>query len=398
MRAASNRPPSPATRPRQPVPLHAPPRARIALAHDWLCGFRGGEAVLDRIARLVLREAEPVALFVMVDDRRALSPAIDALPRVRSWLDQIPGAAQGARRWLLPIYPLAVADLSRQLARAHRRRPIDLLISTSSAAIKALRAPPGVPHLCYCFTPARYVWSQRREYARGNPARALGLALAGPPFRRWDARTAAHVDAFLTSSRYVAQQIASAYGRHATVIPPPVRTTLFCPDPTVRRESFWLVVGALEPYKRVDLAIAAARRAGRELVIVGTGSDRRRLARLAGPHVRLVGRVSDTVLVDLYRRAALLLFPQIEDFGIVAVEAQACGLPVVARRAGGALDIVRDGQTGALFDEPTVEAILDAVARVPPHCAAACRANALRFDQTRFDQAMRAQIAAMVAR
>lgn len=393
--------------------VHSPPsasRPRVALAHDWLCGYRGGEAVLERFAALVRDRYEPAGLYVMFDDRRALAPAIDTLEHVASPLGRLPGGSGALRRWLLPAYPAAVAALSRRLAREHARRPIDLLISTSSAAIKGLRPPAGVPHLCYCHSPARYVWSQRAEYRGG--LRGLGLAAVAGPYRRWDARTAGRVTRFLANSTHTAAEVHRCYGREAKVVFPPVRTDFFTPDPAVRREGFWLFVGALEPYKRADLAIEAARLAGRELVVVGDGSERRRLERgglgdpprpdrsgershLPGGRVRFPGRVGDDALRDLYRRAAVLLFPQVEDFGIVACEALACGLPVAARRAGGALDIASEG-AGVLFDDPTACSLIAAAQQAERQGGAACRDAALRFTERRFDEAITAEIGSVL--
>jgi glycosyltransferase involved in cell wall biosynthesis len=370
-------------------------RARIALAHDWLCGRRGGEMVLERLAHLVETHFRPAPLYTMFDDGRGLSPSVDRLEHVRSWLS--PGAHAGLRRWALPLYPAAVAHLSRRLARDHAREPIDLLISSSSAAIKGLRPPAGVPHLCYCHCPARYLWSRGEDYAEGSQLRALGLGVLGPWLRAWDAKTSAGVTAFIANSGHIRAEISRCYGRESVIVHPPVRTGFFTPDDGIRREDFWLIVGALEPYKRVDAAIGAARLASARLVIVGQGSERKRLERLASgvPGVEFLGRRTDEEVRELYRRARVLLFPQVEDFGIVAVEAQACGLPVAARRAGGALDTVTD-QTGSFFDEPTPEQIARAAAAAPTNASEGCRRNAERFSEATFDGAMLAQIRALL--
>ncbi|MBM4108105.1 MAG: glycosyltransferase family 4 protein [Phycisphaerae bacterium] len=384
-----------------PARSDRPRRPRVALAHDWLCGLRGGEAVLDRIAALGAERFDLDGLYTMFDDGRGLTPAIDRVAHVRSTLGSLPGATR-LRRWLLPLYPWGVADLSRRLARAHARAPIDLVISTSSAAIKGLRPPPGVPHLCYCHAPARYVWGRREDYTRDGSPRALGLAVMGGRFREWDRATAAHVTAFVANSRHVAGEVERCYGRHAEVVHPPVRTGFFTPDAGARREGFWLVVSALEPYKRVDLAIDAARLAGARLVIAGAGSMRRALARRAGSGVEWLGRVSDERLRDLYRRARLLVFPQVEDFGIVAVEAQACGLPVVARGEGGALDTVCPGVTGAFFASPDAQSVVAAARACPdpsdPAVASACRGHAGQFDEGTFEGRMLAAIGGLLGR
>jgi glycosyltransferase involved in cell wall biosynthesis len=348
------------------------------------------------------------------------------LPKRISGLGRVPGANR-VRRWLLPLYPATVASLSRRLARDHARAPIDLLISSSSAAIKGLRAPAGVPHLCYCHTPARYLWSQAEQY--GGGLRGLGLRLLGGRLRKWDRRTARGVTAFLANSTHTQREIARCYGRESVVLCPPVRTDYFTPGeapwtgeaPTWLRRAgfngdkpFWLAAGALEPYKCFDDAMEAARLAGVPLVIAGAGSQERRLRREAHGGVVLVGRVSDEQLRDLYRAARLLAFLQIEDFGIVPVEAQACGCPVLARMAGGALDTVVDRATGAHFlwerwepffevdrNEPNDGPLLDAVARVPERTAAttaACRANAERFGADAFAAGLRKAVAEVLAR
>lgn len=357
------------------------------LAHDWLVGMRGGERVLDAIARALagVPGVHVAGLFVMFDDTHSLSRSIDALPHVCSTLGRLPWASTRLRRWLLPLYPAAVADLSRRLARLHARTPIDLVISTSSAAIKGLLPPQGVPHLCYCHSPARYVWSQRENYSRDHSLRGLGLSMFGDRFRRWDARSAASVSEFIANSSHTRDEIRRCYSRESKILFPPVRTEFFTPPAQTRTlDGPWLVASALEPYKRTELAIEAARRANRELLVVGDGSERRRLERLAGPHTRFLGRLGDERLRELFRSASLLIFPQVEDFGIMAVEAQAAGLPVVARRAGGALDTVVDGVTGAFFDGDDPDAIVAAAGRCPKNCDRACRENALRFSEEAF--------------
>lgn len=363
-------------------------RPRVAIAHDWLVGLRGGEWVLDAIIRAVSPWADITGLYVMFDDGRAITPTIDAQPRVVAHVGRLPGAAS-LRRWMLPLYPMAVEQLAARLAADHAREPVDLVISTSSAAMKGLRTPGGVPHICYCHAPARYLWSRETEYAAGSVLRRAGLAAFGARLRAWDKATAANVTTFIANSRHTASDIRRCYGRDSIVIHPPVRTAYFTPAPEPRGEH-WLVVAALEPYKRVDLALEAAALAGKELRIVGDGSQRGSLERLARgrPGVTFLGRIGDDALRDEYRRARLLLFPQVEDFGIVGVEALACGLPVVARGEGGALDFVLEGVTGALFHGDSPRDVLGGVARCPREASGACASTAAAFGEARFASQM----------
>ncbi|MEM9066520.1 MAG: glycosyltransferase [Planctomycetota bacterium] len=363
---------------------------RISLAHDWLCGFRGGEAVLERLALLFEQENEPTRLYAMFDSGVPLAPAIDRTERRVPRIGRFRPFAGPMRRWLLPAYPSLVGSLTVMLGRDHRARPIDLLISTSSAAIKGMRAPEGVPHLCYCHSPARYIWERRADYG-GSPLRSIGLRCAGPAFKSWDRSSATNVSRFVANSHEVARRIRAHFDLDATVVHPPVDTEFFTPSDEADR-GHWLVVAALEPYKQIDLAIEAAHLADRELVIVGTGSERARLESIAR-NVRFAGRVGPNELRKLYRTASALLFPQVEDFGIAAAEALACGCPVVARRAGGALDIIQEGTTGAFFGGPErarddAAALAEAAASVTRD-PLACRTRAELFSVDRFDNAMR---------
>ena len=229
----------------------SPAAPRVALAHDWLVDNRGGEAVLAHLARVALERGEPGRLYTLFDGHGPYSNAIDEFPVRTSGLNRLPARA---RRWLLPAYPRAVEGLGRSLARDHAHAPINLLISTSSGLIKGIRPPAGVPHLCYCHAPARYLWSATDQYTRGfaGRVRAAGFALFGPSLRAWDARTAGHVTRFVANSSFIRDRIREHFGREASVLHPPVRTGLFTPDASITREDFWLCFGAHEPYKRTE--------------------------------------------------------------------------------------------------------------------------------------------------
>lgn len=347
--------------------------------------------VLDAIASLLQTHNHTITrIYTMFDNGSPLSPALDALPRTVSSLNNRP---ESMRRWLLPFYPRAVEQLGAQLAQDHEDEPIDLLISTSSSAIKSMQPPPGVPHLCYCHAPARYLWSQSSNYTSpdlNGRLRALGLSLFSHRLRAWDQRTASNVTRFIANSNHTANEIRRCYQRDSIVVHPPVRADFFTPDPSVTRGEHLLLVSALEPYKRVDLAIDAAIRLDRKLILVGSGSHESVLRAHAknNPLISFLGKVSDAQLRDQYRRARAFLFPQVEDFGITAVESQSCGTPVIAQRAGGALDSIIDESTGCFFDVPTPEALADAIRRCPQPDAETegpCRNNALRFSRAAFD-------------
>jgi len=363
------------------------PDRRIALAHDWLVGLRGGEWVLDRLARLF----GPTDLYTLVDDGRFLTEAIAACRVITSPLQRFPGAAGRLRRHYLPLMPWAVGRI--------RVGPCDLLISTSSAVMKSIKPPPEVPHLCYCHSPARYIWEQSADYALGSGGRLrrLGLSLLSERFKRWDRETASRVTKFLANSTHTAARIERCFGRQADVVYPPVRTEFFTPDESVPREEWLLVVSALEPYKRTDIVIEAANRASLPLKVVGDGSQAGALRDLAGPTVEMLGRLEDEALRAVYRRARALIFPQVEDFGIIPVEAQACGCPVIACAAGGALETVTD-QTGIFFDAQTPEAIIEAVRTLDDVAIspAVCRADAQRFSEQAFDEAILRQVGGML--
>jgi glycosyltransferase involved in cell wall biosynthesis len=260
----------------------------------------------------------------------------------------------------------------------------DLLLSFSHCIAKAAKAPPGVPHVSYCFTPMRYAWHLRDAYFQGVKGRVLGPLLSR--LRDWDRRTAERVSHFIAISRTIQQRIRECYGRSSTVIHPPVDTEFYAPSPVVR-EDFYLVVSAFVPYKRFDLAVEACTKLKKCLVVIGRGPQEAKLKALAGPTVRFLGWQPDEVIRDHYRRAKALLFPPEEDFGIVPVEAQSCGCPVLAFGEGGSRETVT---SGLFFDEQTVGAVVDAIERFERSSDAfdpsEARRAALPFGQARYER------------
>jgi glycosyltransferase involved in cell wall biosynthesis len=361
---------------------------RLALVHDWLTGMRGGEKVLEAVAG-IYPDAD---IFTMVHVPGSVSRVIESRHVTTSFLQWMPGASRFYRHYL-PLFPIAIEqfDLSRY----------DMVVSISHCAAKSIIHGPGTRHLCYCLTPMRYAWDQFDAYFGAARVGRLGEAAFRPALAwlaRWDAATASRADEYVAISRYVARRIARYYERQASVVYPPVDTGFFSPDGSEPGGSA-LVVSALVPYKRIDLAIGACAQAGVPLRIVGDGPELQRLRRLAGPGVTFRGWVSDEDILAEYRRAGVVLLPGVEDFGIVPVEAQACGRPVVALADGGALETVVDGLTGALVDGTSPGAWADAIRRTMDSRLAAgpIRAHALRFGRERFAEEIRAAIDRVLA-
>jgi glycosyltransferase involved in cell wall biosynthesis len=333
--------------------LEVPPQLaglRIALVHDWLTGMRGGEKCLE-----VLCRAFPEAtLYTLIHRRGSLSPAIESMKIRTSPLQHIPRVFRHYRH-LLPIMPLA--------ARGWRIKDVDLVISLSHCVAKAVVPPPGVPHVCYCFTPMRYAWQGRDTYLESWSDRPVRRALARrmlSALRRWDLATVSRVTHFIAISETIRERVAQCYERESRVIQPPVNVNFYSPIPRVSRDDTYLVVSALVPYKRIDQAVAACTQSGRRLTVIGEGPERARLEAMAGPTVRFLGWQRDEVIGDHYRSCRALLFPGEEDFGIVPIEALACGAPVIALGRGGVAETV-DDTVGRIYHEPTSSALLAAI-------------------------------------
>ena len=354
---------------------------RIALAHHWLVGMRGGEKVLEQLC--LLFPGAPI--YTLVSNRANLSELIRAHAIHESFLQRLP---QGPRRYkaLLPLFPLAVGNLRVD-------READLLFSTDASVVKGLSCGEHTPHVCYCHSPPRYLWELQETYLRqtgglGRLGRTVFRAVT-PYVRSFDRKAARRVTHFIANSQFVQQRIQSAYGRDSTVIYPPVQVEAFQPDRPA--EDFYLIVTELVAYKRVDLAIDAFNRLGKRLVVLGDGPEGTALRARARPNIEFLGRQPFATLRDRFERCRAFIYPQIEDFGITAVEAQAAGRPVLAFRQGGALETVIEGKTVLFFDEQTPESLAACVEAFERQSfsAAACRENAGRFRPESFRDAIR---------
>jgi glycosyltransferase involved in cell wall biosynthesis len=363
---------------------------RVALVHDWLTGMRGGEKCLE-----VLCRAFPSApLYTLIHKQGALSQVIDSMQVRTSPLQWMPGVFRHYRH-LLPLMPLAT--------RAWRIKDVDLVISLSHCVAKAVVPPPGVPHICYCFTPMRYAWQGRDTYLESWSDRPVRRALARAllsRLRRWDYTTASRVSHFVAISETVRERITQCYGRESRVIQPPVDVAFYTPVPELVRDDAYLIVSALVPYKRIDQAVAACSGAGRPLIVIGAGPERPRLEALAGPTVRFLGWQPDDVIRDHYRRCRALLFPGEEDFGIVPIEALACGMPVIALARGGVAETVDDA-VGKTYAHPTVEALAEAIeaweGRNCPHSPVEARRRAEALSTAFFRDRILALVTEVVA-
>jgi glycosyltransferase involved in cell wall biosynthesis len=356
---------------------------RLAIVHDYLIQMGGAERVVATMA-----QAFPQApIYTSATDRDHLLPEFRGTKIINSWADRLPGVQKSFKKFF-PLYPFAFRSF----------KPVDADVAwiSSSGFAKWIRVKANAKTICYCHTPPRFFWN-----SDGYVAAELGHSLTGRSakvflslLRHWDYACAQKIDRFVANSRCVQERIWECYGRPSMVIHPPVDVDRFSAvrDP----ENYYLVLSRLIGYKRIDLAIEAFKRLGERLIIIGDGPDRSRLEALAGPSISLLGRVTDREINRYLERCRALIFPGLEDFGIAAVEAQACGRPVIAFGAGGALETVIPGETGWLFHEQTVDALVEAVLRSKAvnWSAERIRANALNFSRDIFLDKMRALIGA----
>jgi glycosyltransferase involved in cell wall biosynthesis len=360
---------------------------KVALVHDWLVTHRGGEKVLEAICELY-----PQAdLFTLLYERGRFPPIIEQRRVVTSFLNRLP-LARKKHRHFLPVFPLAIERFQLE--------GYELVISSSHCVAKGIRPPPGARHLSYVHAPMRYMWDLFDDYF--GPGRAsLPIRLAAramrPALQAWDRRSAERVDRFVANSHHIAEKIQRLYGREASVVHPPVELERFARVPLEGggQGGYFLWLGALAPYKRVDVAIEAFARLGLPLWIGGSGQEQSRVAEGLPANVRFLGQVTDDALPALYRDAKALIFTAEEDFGISPLEAQATGRPVIAFGRGGSLETVTP-QTGLFFTEQTPSSLEDAVRRFgafeqgfDPNAA---RAHAAKFTRARFQQELLGEV------
>jgi len=354
---------------------------KVALIHYWWLSNRGGEAVCSAIAE-IYPEAD---IFLHVFNERVVR---EALPGSFSgdlsstFISKLPGAKKHYQKYL-PFMPLALEQLDLS--------QYDLVVSSESGPAKGVVTRPDALHICYCHSPMRYLWDMYHEYlATAGRLIKMLFPFFAHRLRIWDRLSADRVDHFIANSGFVASRIRKFYRRDSVVIFPPVNTSDFSAE--CIRDDFYLCLGQLVSYKRGDLAVDAFNQLGLPLVVVGEGELYGALKAKAAPNVTLMGRQPFSVIQDLLQRCKGLIFPGVEDFGIVPVEAMAAGAPVIAYARGGALETVKDGETGIHFHEQTVEALIDAVSKLElgdvEFDPKVLRSHAEKFSKERFKQEM----------
>ncbi len=346
---------------------------KVALVHDWLVAQRGGEQVLLELCRLF----PDAPIFTLVHAPGSVDPEIEAHPIHTTFVQRLPGAPRRFRGYL-PLFAAAVETIDLS--------DFELVLSTSHCVASAVRTHPGQLHVAYVHTPMRYIWDQLPAYAGRLTPLAAVLA---HPLRLWNQATARRPDVLVANSEFVRRRIARTWGRDAHVIHPPVDVDFFAKAEARERRGY-LVVSALVPYKRVELAVQLASERRLELTVIGQGPEAARLSRLAGPTVRFVPWATRQELRDAYAGARALVFPGVEDFGITPIEAMAAGCPVLALGEGGVRETVQDGKTGVFFATPTVAALsagldeLEALRARGAFRAEDLRARARAFSRRRF--------------
>ncbi len=355
-------------------------KVKTALAHHWFLNVSGGE----RVCSAIYDTLNNPDIFCILGRKEGLPLNMRCVELRQSFIHRLPRAERD-HRYYAALFPLAVESLDLH--------DYDLVVSSDSAAMKGIITRPDTCHICYCHSPMRYAWSMAREYMRGHGILMRGiLSLVMHYLRMWDQSASSRVDYFACNSKTVKERIWKYYRREATIIYPPCDVDAV--NVSLHDDGYYLFVGRLVGYKRADLAVKSFSRSGRRLVVVGNGPQERALKSIASRNIEFLGWVGDQELRSLYAQCSAVVFPGEEDFGIVPVEAQACGKPVIAYGRGGATETVIPGKTGLWFEEQTVDALESAVSQFEraaesfdPHFI---RSHAEKFNEARFKQEFRA--------
>ncbi len=322
---------------------------KVALLHYWLTNIRGGEKVFLELCKM-FPDAD---IFTHVISNEIKNTYFSERKIFTSFISKLPYAEKLFKNYM---------PLMFKAAQSFDLTGYDLIISSESGPIKGIKKPDGARHICYCHTPMRYLWDMFNDYYQYAPLhKKVAMKLLKNYLRKQDLRSANSVDTFIVNSGFVQERVKRIYKRDAKVIYPPVNIEFFQQKVNDYRADYYLLVGELVKYKRPDLAIEAFNRSGKKLIVAGVGEELNGLKLTANSNITFVGRVSDKKLRELYSNAQALIFPGIEDFGIVPLESQATGTPVIAYGDGGALETVIDGETGLLFSSQTPESLNRAI-------------------------------------
>jgi glycosyltransferase involved in cell wall biosynthesis len=347
---------------------------KVALVHDWLTGRRGGEKVLE-----VFAEIYPDApIYTLFHFPGSQIPDIEQRIIISSFVQKLPFLNK-RYRFYLPLFPLAVELFDLQ--------EFDVIISSSHCVAKGAIPRPDALHISYVHSPMRYAWSQYSSYFSPGMLGFFSRRIIPPIIHRlriWDESSSHRVDHFVANSKAVADRIHRYYRRTADIIHPPVDTEIFKPGDV--EEDYFLIVSALVPYKRIDLAVETFNRTGERLKIVGQGPEYRKLKKRARSNIEFLGAVSLERLLQAYQRSRALVMPGEEDFGINSLESQACGIPVIAYGQGGAKETILPGETGVLYEEPGFEGLSAALDKFKDmnFNKTTLRANAIKFSRDSF--------------
>lgn len=367
---------------------------KVALVHDWLTGMRGGEKCLEAFCNIF----PDAHLYTLIYQKNHLSPSIERMDIRTSRLQLFP-YVEKYYRYLLPIMPLAVEQF--------KLKNYDLILSSSHCVAKGIKINKNTCHICYCFTPMRYIWDQAPHYLSKINANSVTRFIF-PLFRKylqnWDIKSSERVDHFVAISQHVSKRIKNFYNRESDVIYPPVNTKFFELSDSI--DDYYLIVSAFAPYKRIDLAIRAFNQLRYPLKVIGDGQCEKQLHKMAGPNIEFLGSLNDEEIKHYYSRCKAFIFPGEEDFGITPLEAQASGRPVIAFGKGGVLETVApfdsdrdsdsDASTGIFFHEQTEDSLVQAVKQFEKIAhkfdSKKIREHTLKFDREVFEKKIKEYI------
>jgi glycosyltransferase involved in cell wall biosynthesis len=351
-------------------------KPKLAIVHHWLLSMRGGEKVIEEMCQ-VWPDAD---IFTIVSRPDRISETIRAHKITNSFIQKIPKATSIYQN-LLPLMPLAIEQFNLN--------QYDIVISSDTNVTKGVLTRPNTLHVCYCNTPMRYAWDMYHNYLEDpclGRIKKWAMRLVMSRLRVWDLAASNRVDRFIGNSKCVRNRIQKHYRRESEVIYPPVDVDSF--QPKGQADNFYLVLGQIIPYKRIDIAVEAFNQNGKKLVIIGEGSELARLKKISRPNITFLGFAPLDVIRDHYQRCKAFIFPGEEDFGITPLEAQACGRPVLAFGRGGALETVQDETTGLFFSEQTSASLQEAIDRFESNpeifSVEACVKNAKSFSSAHF--------------